>query len=105
MHYSMQVYTSIASGPSHVVDTAWALIALLVAEYHKRDCVPLDNAARFLMSMQQPNGDWPQQRISGVFNRNCMITYANYRCVWRDAWGPELPPWDHSLCMAALRLP
>ena len=81
MHYSMQVYISIASGPSHVVDTAWALIALLVAEYHKRDCVPLDNAARFLMSMQQPSGDWPQQRISGVFNRNCMITYANYRCV------------------------
>jgi squalene cyclase len=36
-------------------------------------------AARFLMSMQQPNGDFPQQSISGVFNHNCMITYANYR--------------------------
>lgn len=81
----MQVYNAIASGPSHVVDTAWALIALLAAGYHKRDCVPLDNAARFLMSMQQPSGDWPQQRISGVFNRNCMITYANYRCMYGDA--------------------
>lgn len=40
-------------------------------------------AARHLMAMQQPNGDWPQQAISGVFNHNCMITYANYRCaVW-----------------------
>ena len=31
------------------------------------------------MRMQHANGDWPQQHISGVFNRNCMITYANYR--------------------------
>lgn len=28
---------------------------------------------------QEEGGDWPQQHISGVFNRNCMITYANYR--------------------------
>ncbi len=31
--------------------------------------------------MQEESGDWPQQHISGVFNRNCMITYANYRWV------------------------
>ncbi len=31
------------------------------------------------MRAQEPSGDWPQQHISGVFNRNCMITYANYR--------------------------
>jgi hypothetical protein len=41
--------------------------------------VPLHRGAAFLMRMQRPNGDWPQQHISGVFNRNCMITYANYR--------------------------
>lgn len=42
---------------------------------------PRCRAARHLMNMQQPNGDWPQQTISGVFNHNCMITYANYRWV------------------------
>lgn len=31
------------------------------------------------MRQQEADGDWPQQHISGVFNRNCMITYANYR--------------------------
>ena len=36
-------------------------------------------AARALLDQQLPCGDWPQQHISGVFNRNCMITYANYR--------------------------
>jgi squalene cyclase len=38
-------------------------------------------AARCLMRQQEADGDWPQQHISGVFNRNCMITYANYRLV------------------------
>lgn len=35
---------------------------------------------------QEESGDWPQQHISGVFNRNCMITYANYRWVRVAGW-------------------
>ena len=31
---------------------------------------------------QLSNGDMPQQLISGVFNHNCMITYANYRNIF-----------------------
>ena len=38
-------------------------------------------AAACLLAAQLPSGDWPQQDIAGVFNRNCMITYANYRCA------------------------
>lgn len=34
------------------------------------------------MRSQCESGDWPQQHISGVFNRNCMITYANYRNIF-----------------------
>ncbi len=64
---------------SHVVNTAWAMMALLAASYHKHDPKPLHAAARYLMNMQESSGDWPQQTISGVFNRNCMITYTNYR--------------------------
>ena len=66
---------------SQVVNTAWALLALAAAGYHKKDQRALDAAARCLMNSQLPSGDWPQQHISGVFNRNCMITYANYRCA------------------------
>ena len=111
-------------GASHVVNTAWAMMALMSAGHHEVDAAPLHRcavggvaagvgegggfclaaaarrspcmvipsiliaclppapsrrAARFLMSAQLPSGDWPQQHISGVFNRNCMITYANYR--------------------------
>jgi squalene cyclase len=27
-------------------------------------------------------GDWPQQQISGVFNKNCMISYSNFRNIF-----------------------
>jgi Squalene-hopene cyclase C-terminal domain len=42
----------------------------------------LHRGAAFLMRMQARDGDWPQQHISGVFNQNCMITYANYRNIF-----------------------
>ncbi|MDD1627228.1 MAG: hypothetical protein LUQ26_07105 [Methylococcaceae bacterium] len=34
------------------------------------------------MNRQTDIGDWPQENISGVFNYNCMITYANYRNIF-----------------------
>jgi cycloartenol synthase len=74
----LQVYSQL-EGMSHVVNTAWALLGLMAAGYHLRDPKPLHAGARFLMSAQLASGDWPQQHISGVFNRNCMITYANYK--------------------------
>jgi cycloartenol synthase len=32
-------------------------------------------AARLLVGSQLVTGDWRQQSISGVFNKNCMISY------------------------------
>ena len=74
----LQVYTQSETG-SQVVNTAWAMLALLAAELHLQDAKPLHRAAKYLLAAQLPSGDWPQQAISGVFNRNCMITYSNYR--------------------------
>lgn len=71
-----------ADQPSHVVNTGWAMLALLAAGYHEIDAAPLHEAARRLILLQEPSGDWPQQSISGVFNRNCMIQYANYRNIF-----------------------
>lgn len=76
-----KVYSPLTKG-SHVVNTGWALLGLIAAKYHEIDRKPLDRAAAFLIKSQEVNGDWPQQHISGVFNRNCSITYANYRNIF-----------------------
>ena len=31
------------------------------------------------MQRQQPDGQWLQEAIEGVFNKSCMITYSNYK--------------------------
>ncbi len=81
-----EVYSQSTAAESHVVNTAWAVLALMVAGYHHVDPKPIAAGVRFLLKMQQASGDWPQQSISGVFNKNCMITYANYRYVFFLGW-------------------
>ncbi|MBY0308028.1 MAG: hypothetical protein K2Q09_04725, partial [Phycisphaerales bacterium] len=68
---------------SQVVNTAWAMLALIAARYSDLD--RLERAANLLISRQQPNGNWLQEGISGVFNANCAISYSaykNYFPIW-----------------------
>ncbi|EPE09142.1 lanosterol synthase [Ophiostoma piceae UAMH 11346] len=65
---------------SLVVQTAWAVIGLLKAEYP--DIEPIRRAIRFLAARQQPNGEWLQEAIEGVFNKSCMISYPNYKFMF-----------------------
>jgi lanosterol synthase len=51
---------------SQVVQTAWACIALMEAGYPQK--APLKKALTMIMSRQQPNGEWLQEAIEGVFN-------------------------------------
>jgi len=59
------------------------MLALLAAKWHLKDPHSVGRAAGYLVSAQQGSGDWPQEHIVGVFNRNCMISYSNYRLVVR----------------------
>ena len=65
---------------SCVVCTSWALLALIKGGMGDRDEVR--RGCDYLVSRQLPNGDWPQEGISGVFNRTCGITYTAYRNVF-----------------------
>ena len=65
---------------SGVVSTAWALLALSEAKCDNVDAVK--RGIQYLMKRQLPSGDWPQEGISGVFNRACGITYTAYRNVF-----------------------
>lgn len=63
-----------------IINTAWALLGLLSAGYPDKEII--ENGIRFLLSRQDAFGDWPQEGISGVFNKNCMETYTAYRNVF-----------------------
>ena len=65
---------------SQVVMTAWACIALLEAHYP--DPKPIERGLKLIMSRQQPNGEWLQEAIEGVFNKSCMISYPNYKFIF-----------------------
>eukprot|EP01037_Dinobryon_pediforme_P018298 gene18298-18560_t len=65
---------------SGVVQTAWALLALIAAG--SEDRAAISRAAIFLIKKQQPDGDWAQEGITGVFNRSCGITYTAYRNIF-----------------------
>jgi squalene/oxidosqualene cyclase-like protein len=61
-----------------VVMTAWAVLALVKASPERhRDAIKA--GVRFLLERQLPNGDWPVQGMTGVFNRTCMLNYRFYR--------------------------
>ncbi|NOT10331.1 MAG: terpene cyclase/mutase family protein [Methylococcaceae bacterium] len=75
---SKLVYTEAAT--SQVVNTAWALLTLMTADFGVKKVI--ESGIKVLLKRQSDIGDWPQENISGVFNYNCMITYANYRNIF-----------------------
>lgn len=60
--------------------TAWACISLIEANYPDR--APIERGLKLIMSRQQPNGEWLQEAIEGVFNKSCMISYPNYKFIF-----------------------
>jgi len=62
---------------SHVVQTAWALIALLEAE--NPNWTAITSGVHFLIESQNEDGTWPKQDMVGVFFRTALLDYALYR--------------------------
>lgn len=62
---------------SQIVNTAWAVLGLMAAKYPNRSVI--EKGIQFLISSQLSSGDWPFEEIKGVFNKNCMIEYPNYK--------------------------
>jgi squalene/oxidosqualene cyclase-like protein len=65
---------------SGVVNTAWALLALMAAG--SDDTAAIRRGVAYLREQQRSNGDWKQEGIAGVFNRACGISYTQYRNIF-----------------------
>lgn len=66
---SCEVHQYCEHEQSQVVNTAWAVMALLDAKYPHKE--PIRRGIELIMKRQQPNGEWLQEAIEGVFNKNC----------------------------------
>uniref|UniRef100_A0A8C8I9T8 Terpene cyclase/mutase family member n=1 Tax=Oncorhynchus tshawytscha TaxID=74940 RepID=A0A8C8I9T8_ONCTS len=70
----------VQSANSQIHNTCWALLGLMAARYP--DAQVIERGIQLLVDKQMPNGDWPQENISGVFNKSCAISYTSYRNVF-----------------------
>lgn len=87
------------AGPSNAVNTAWALLALMKARTD--DVAAVQRGVAFLLAQQTADGDWAQDRIAGIFNRTCGITYTSYRNVF-PLWALAVYENEYAPRMAAL---
>lgn len=78
-YLSSETERYVHSSRSLVVQTSWALIALILSR-PPRDIIPcIEAGVKLLMQRQTVTGEWKQEDTEGVFNRTCMIGYPNYR--------------------------
>nr|XP_025887793.1 lupeol synthase isoform X2 [Solanum lycopersicum] len=79
---SNKVYTNIEGDKSNLVQTSWALLALINAGQGEIDPSPIHCGIRLLMNSQMEDGDYPQQGVTGAFMKNCTLNYASYRNIF-----------------------
>lgn len=65
---------------SHAVQTAWSLLALMDAGLG--DSAMVRRGIRHLLEAQRSDGDWPRDRMTGMFNQTTAIDYDNYRRIF-----------------------
>jgi len=97
-------------GPSTASQTAWALMALILAGHAEGEAVR--RGIGWLMDRQRPDGAWEEQAFTGTgFPRVFYLRYHMY-CKYFPLWALALyrnrlhavvPPWRERLCALGIR--
>lgn len=77
---SSETCTYVNTESSLLVQTSWALIGLILADYPDKDAIT--KGIKLLMSRQLPKGEWEFEYIEGVFNHSCAIEYPTYKFLF-----------------------
>ncbi|OBA26575.1 terpene synthase [Hanseniaspora valbyensis NRRL Y-1626] len=77
---SSELHSYVESEKSLVVQSAWALIGLILAKYPNKDIIK--KGCDFITSRQNQDGSWDFEDIEGVFNHSCAIEYPSYRYLF-----------------------
>ncbi|KAM9916206.1 hypothetical protein OXX59_010164, partial [Metschnikowia pulcherrima] len=75
-----ETHTYVPSGQSLVVQTAWAVIALILGGYPDR--TPIDRGIKLIIQRQSLEGEWKFENVEGVFNHSCAIEYPTYKFLF-----------------------
>ena len=75
-----ETHTYVPSGQSLVVQTAWAVIALILGGYPDR--TPIDRGIKLIIQRQSLEGEWKFEDVEGVFNHSCAIEYPTYKFLF-----------------------
>uniref|UniRef100_A0A3Q3EHI3 Terpene cyclase/mutase family member n=1 Tax=Kryptolebias marmoratus TaxID=37003 RepID=A0A3Q3EHI3_KRYMA len=70
----------IQSSTAQIHNTCWALLGLMAVRHPDQQAI--ERGVQLLIDKQLLNGDWPQGNITGVFNKNCAISYPSYKNVF-----------------------
>lgn len=77
---SCETHTYVTTLESLIVQTSWALIGLILADYPNKDIIK--RGIKFLISKQALTGEWKYEQPEGVFNHSCAIEYPNYKFLF-----------------------
>lgn len=77
-----KVYTNLEGNKSNLVQTSWALLALIRAGQGDVDPTPIERGIRLLINSQMEDGDFPEQGMTGAFMQSCAMQYSSYRTIF-----------------------